>query len=83
MSKRFSSSSLPPTHRVADPAANGLSIPQSADRLGIGRSTLYRLLKSGEIKSFYIGARRMIRPCTLDQFVARQERVASRQRHDS
>jgi excisionase family DNA binding protein len=38
--------------------------------LGIGRATLYRLIKSGEIRTVKIGKSRRIPAEALDEFVA-------------
>ena len=44
--------------------------PEEACRLlGVGRTTLFGLLKTGEIPSFQIGGRRLIRHADLAAFV--------------
>lgn len=49
---------------------NGLnSIPEALKRLPISRSTFYELLKSGEIKSVKIGARRFVADSQIDEFI--------------
>jgi excisionase family DNA binding protein len=49
-----------------------LSIDEAVVYLGIRRATLYRLLDSGEIKSFHIGRRRLIVRSELDRFIAQR-----------
>lgn len=47
--------------------------PDDAARLlGVGRTTLFQLLRDGEIRSFQIGGRRLIRRADLEAFVARK-----------
>ena len=49
-----------------------LSPIEAARRLGIGRSTLYELLASGEVESLHIGRRRLIASAALVEFVERR-----------
>ena len=44
---------------------------QAAERLASGRSTVYALLASGELKSVKIGRSRRIPQTALEDFVAR------------
>ena len=46
------------------------SIIEAASALSIGRSTLFKLLQSGEIKSFKFGARTLITQAELERFVS-------------
>lgn len=55
---------------IATPVAN--QVPQACARLGIGRTALYELLKSGAIRSFKVGARTLIPEAELQRFVADQ-----------
>lgn len=48
-----------------------LRVPEAAARLGIGRSTLYVLMASGDIASVQIGRSRRIREDTLTAWVDR------------
>ena len=47
-----------------------LTVPQAADRLGIGRSFLYGLLMRGEVASVRLGRARRIPTQALDQYIA-------------
>ena len=48
-----------------------LTVEEAADRLGVGRTFVYALVKSGEIESIAIGRLRRI-PCdAVDDFVQR------------
>jgi excisionase family DNA binding protein len=38
-------------------------------RLGIGRSTLYRLMDSGQLRSVKIGARRLVPESAIVEFI--------------
>jgi excisionase family DNA binding protein len=52
-----------------DIAPLALSIDQTARALGIGRTGTLALLKSGELQSFKIGHRTLIRPCDIQAFI--------------
>lgn len=53
-------------------------VPEVAERLGLGRTTVYRLIASGEIESIVIGERaRRIPASAVDQYI---ERVRATQR---
>jgi len=43
------------------------SIDYAAQSLGVGRSTVYGLIRSGQLKTFKIGRRRL----TTDEFIAK------------
>jgi len=47
-----------------------LSIAEVIEATGLSTSTLYRHLKSGELRSVLIGGRRLVRVSDLHQFVA-------------
>jgi excisionase family DNA binding protein len=48
-----------------------LTVEEAAQRLGIGRTTMFRLIKSGEIESVQIGRLRRIRPDALTAYTQR------------
>jgi excisionase family DNA binding protein len=48
-----------------------LSVEQAAEQLSIGRTTMYALVKSGQIKSVRVGRRRLIPAPELPAFVQR------------
>ncbi|MBM4726062.1 helix-turn-helix domain-containing protein [Rhodococcus hoagii] len=48
-------------------------IDVAANRLGIGRSTLYGLMNSGQLRSVKIGKNRLIPESAIVEFVARLE----------
>jgi excisionase family DNA binding protein len=52
------------------------SIPQAQQRLGIGSTTFFNLLKSGDLKSIKIGARTLIPESEIQRFV--QARINER-----
>ncbi|GAB3878030.1 MULTISPECIES: helix-turn-helix domain-containing protein [Streptosporangiaceae] len=54
-----------------------LTVEEAAQLLKIGRSTLYDLLRSGELASFLIGHRRRIPRSAIDDLVARLMKEAS------
>lgn len=46
-----------------------LSIVEAASICGLGRSTVYKLIGSGQLQSFRIGGRRLIRRADLMSFL--------------
>jgi len=46
-----------------------LTVPQTAERLGLGRSTVYEFIRSGELPSLRVGRLRRITAADLDAFV--------------
>lgn len=60
---------VPASH--TDPAATLLSVEDAAARLAIGRTTMYALLKSGDIPSIRIGRLRRVPAAALDTYTAR------------
>lgn len=48
-----------------------LRVEEAADRLGIGRSLMYRLVLTGEVESIHVGRLRRIPAECLDEHVAR------------
>ena len=46
-----------------------LDIEPAAEVVGISRSTMYRLMNDGSIRSVHIGRRRLIERAELDRFV--------------
>ena len=52
-----------------------LSIPEAANSLGISRSTLYRLIASGNIETITIRSVQRIRPIALQRFIEAQQRI--------
>lgn len=55
-----------------------LSVVEAARRLGIGRTLMYELLGSGQIRSVHVGRLRKIPVEALDADVAALGRVSSR-----
>lgn len=50
-----------------------LSINEVAEQLSIGRTTVYRLVKCGELPSFKIGRSRRVSAKSLEEFVQRMD----------
>lgn len=44
-------------------------VPEAAQLLGIGRTSVYALLKSGALRSVHVGRSRRIRSVDLDEFI--------------
>lgn len=47
-------------------------IPAAASMLGVGRTTLYGLIRAGDIETIHVGARRVVVVDSLREYVARQ-----------
>jgi excisionase family DNA binding protein len=47
-----------------------LTVEQAAERLGVGRTTMYGLLKAGAIESVPVGRLRRIPPDALEAYIA-------------
>ena len=56
-------------HRGAEALPRLLSIPQTCRLLGIGRSSLYQMMASGQVRSVKIGRRRLVPREAVDEFV--------------
>lgn len=54
-----------------------LKIPEIARRLGVSTTTVYDLVKKGEVPAFKLGSQWMIRESTLTAWIAKQEQRAS------
>lgn len=52
-----------PDHRLV------LTIEQAAKRLGVGRTTMYALIKTGKIRTVTIGRLRRVPTFCLDEYV--------------
>lgn len=50
-------------------APHGRSIIDTASYLGIGKSTLYEHMAAGNIRSYYIGRRRLIAETEIQRFL--------------
>jgi len=50
-----------------------LTVAETAEELRVARSTVYKFISSGELKSIHIGSRRLIRRSDLESFIANCE----------
>ena len=69
------SSSLPEEQRLEEEEQSGLgllSISEVCRELGMGKSWVYRRLKSGEIPSIKLGHNTKVKRSDLEQYVQRQ-----------
>ena len=53
------------------------SVPATAGRLGVSRSTVFELMSSGELRSVKIGHRRLVSDAAIAEFIARLEGEAA------
>ncbi len=50
------------------------TVPQAAGATNLGETTIKKLIRTGELRSFLVGRRRLIEVASLEQFV--RERAA-------
>ena len=55
-----------------------VGVDEAARLIGVARSMLYEMISKGDIQTFKLGRRRLIRVKTLEAFVRRQAKVNSR-----
>jgi excisionase family DNA binding protein len=48
-----------------------LTVPEAAAQLGIGRTLMYQLIRTGAVRSVRVGRLRRIRPADLAAYTAR------------
>ncbi len=56
-----------------------LSIQEACEAVGVQKDTIYRAINLGELKSTKIGRRRLIRPESLNAWIAEKERQTQRE----
>ncbi|WP_454560900.1 helix-turn-helix domain-containing protein [Mycobacterium haemophilum] len=54
-----------------------IAVPAVMARLGIGRTKLYELIDSGELRSVKIGSRRFVTDAAVDDFITRLDQRPS------
>lgn len=59
------------------PYAKNLTVVEAAERLGVSRTTIYRLLGDGELKSMKVRRSRRIPVDAIERYERRQMRKAS------
>lgn len=52
------------------------TVPEALARLGIGRTTLYTMIGSGDLDTVHIGSRILIPSDSIDQFIANNRQVS-------
>ncbi len=62
---------------AADPTRVALTVEEAARRLGVGRTTMYGLVASGEVPSVTIGRLRRVPAEALKEYVAARTQAAS------
>lgn len=53
------------------------TVADAASSIGIGKSTLWRLIASGEIKTFHVGRRTLITETEIQRFVREKSGAAN------
>ncbi len=48
-----------------------ITVNQAADKIGLGRTTMYQLIRRGDLRSVKIGGARRVAITDLEQFVIR------------
>jgi excisionase family DNA binding protein len=59
-------------HAVTPATPLAGSVEHVADRLGVGRTTVYALIKEGHLASIKIGRRRLVPEMAVEEFLARK-----------
>lgn len=60
------------TDPAPDPTLVALTVEEAARRIGVGRTTMYALLASGEVQSVQIGRLRRIPAQALNEYIGAQ-----------
>lgn len=58
----------------------GLSIPEVMESLNLARQTVYDEIGAGRLRSYKVGARRLVSPAALDAYVADREAATAAER---
>lgn len=61
---------------MTDQTRRLLDVKQATQQLGVGRSTVFGLMASGELRSVKIGRRRLIPERAISEYIARLEASA-------
>lgn len=48
-----------------------MSVPEVAERLGVGQRSAWRLIAENRLQTIKIGRRRLVSPQDLDEFIAK------------
>ena len=56
----------------AQPEKLAVSVNEAAALIGLGRDLTYRLVMSGEVKSFLVGKRRLVSVAGLREYIERR-----------
>lgn len=57
--------------RTASPPRLLLTVEEAAERIGVCRSNMFKLIRQGEVKSVKVGRLRRVTPAALEDFVRR------------
>lgn len=55
-------------------------VPDTTNRLGVGRTTVYRLIEEGQLETVQVGRRRLVLSESIDAFI---ERLRAQQAGDA
>jgi excisionase family DNA binding protein len=73
---------LRPEQEEQRPGVQLLSIPQLCQELGMGKSWIYRRLRSGEIPSVRLGRTIKVRRDELEEYLQRHHYTAGQEEHE-
>ena len=72
-SKLTASDGAHPLGALVDSGPRAYDVPEVLRRLGVTRPTVYRFLRSGELRSFRLGTRRLVSAEALAEFIRERE----------
>lgn len=61
----------------SNPDQINVSVDGAAARLGISRMTIYRLIRTDQLRTMKVGRRRLVRVAELERFAAARERASN------
>lgn len=65
-------------NQQSTPNPISVGVEEAARLIGVARTMLYEMIANGDIETFKLGRRRLVRVKTLEAFVRRQAKVNNR-----
>lgn len=61
----------------SNPHQINVSVDEAAARLDLSRMTIYRLIRTDQLRTLKVGRRRLVRVAELERFAAARERASN------